>query len=219
MLILSNLKKQYESKVVFENLNNTIQDGSIVALKGKNGVGKTTLLNIIGGLINFDGDVLFNDISLKNNFPEYISKVSFLSNESFSYQYLSLEEMIEMLYKIMSKVQKESLDRSEVNYLIELLELNEYRDVMIRNLSLGTRQKVSIVANMLDKPSIILLDEPFVNLDDRSVSNLLEYLKDYICKNRSIMIYSTHSKDSRLDEFTSDILQIEDYTTFIYKEV
>ena len=44
MLILSNLKKQYESKVVFENLNNTIQDGSIVALKGKNGVGKTTLV-------------------------------------------------------------------------------------------------------------------------------------------------------------------------------
>ncbi|PXV91612.1 ABC-2 type transport system ATP-binding protein [Lachnotalea glycerini] len=217
MLRLQEIRKQYESKIVLNGINSVISDESIVAVRGKNGSGKTTLLNIIGGLINFEGNVYYDDISLHNNYVKYMGNISFLSNEAFSYQYLTLMEMIELLSDIMNTSKKSIMEQNKIFELIDLLELNDFKDTLIKNLSLGTRQKVSVVTNLLDKPKVILLDEPFVNLDENSVSNLLIYLKRYIEQNKAIMIYATHSNDEKLDRFTTNELNIVNTNTMIYR--
>ena len=212
MLELKNISKEYETKIL-DGLSVSIENGEIIALKGKNGVGKTTLLNIIGGLIEYEGTILYNhEIDAKIDFKKYISKVSFLSNEAFTYQYLTLIEMIGLLDHVMKKSDYQKRNEHS-DQLIELLELSQYKDIMIKNLSLGTKQKISIVVNMYACPEIILLDEPFVNLDERSVNNLLRYLKTYIQETHAIMLYSTHSNDSRLDDFCTKTLYMIDSKT------
>lgn len=208
MLILEDIQKTYDSNIVFNKVSITIKDKSIVSVRGKNGTGKTTLLNIIGGLISFEGDVFYNNYSVKKQYNKYMSNIAFLSNDAFLYELLTLNEMIDFLEKVVIKSGREPLSHKNVCELIELLELDTYKDVYIKNLSLGTRQKVSVVINMLDNPKVILLDEPFVNLDEISVNNLLIYLKKYIEQKNAIMIYSTHSRDERLENFTTNELQI-----------
>ncbi|MES9785126.1 ATP-binding cassette domain-containing protein, partial [Bacillus thuringiensis] len=175
-----------------------VDEMKILELVGKNGIGKSTLLNIIGGMTKFDGEVILKKSSLKNDFKEYIANVSLIGNTPFLYEYLTPSETIDM---VLSFINRTRLD-SSLEHLIQEIGLDKYQNTYTRELSLGTRQKLSLILALLASPSLILLDEPFVNFDIRSRKVTLDYLKDYIIQNRSILIYATHSTDVDLANFS-----------------
>jgi len=200
MLELINIKKKYgESSVIFDEIYLKVDNTSIVELIGKNGIGKSTLLNIIGGVTNFDGEILLNKFSLKNNFKKYIKGVSLIGNTPFLYDYLTPSETIEM---ILSFINIKRLDPS-LNDFIEEIGLYKYKNTYTRELSLGTKQKLSLVLALLTSPNLILLDEPFVNFDIKSRKTTLDYLKNYVIQNKAILIYATHSTDTDLVGFSN----------------
>ena len=106
--------------------------------------------------------------------------------------------------------------------LIDILGVSEYKDMYIKNLSLGTKQKIQIITSLLTKPKLILFDEPFVNLDEKSVINLLKFLEEYNEKNNGIIIFSTHSRDEKLQKFSNyrmellekDMVRLEDINVY-----
>lgn len=84
MLELINIKKRYgDSPYIFDGINLKIDKKSIVELLGENGIGKSTLLNTIGGMTKFEGDIKLNGISLKDNFKKYMEGVSLIGNTPF----------------------------------------------------------------------------------------------------------------------------------------
>ncbi|WP_044894918.1 ATP-binding cassette domain-containing protein [Bacillus alveayuensis] len=198
MLELINIKKRYgESAYIFDGINLKVDKMSIVELLGENGIGKTTLLNIISGMTKFEGEIKLNNISLKENFKKYMKGVSLIGNTPFLYDYLTPSETIDM---ILSFLNKKSFDAS-LDYLIEEIGLNKYKNTLTRELSLGTRQKLAFILAFLSSPTLILLDEPFVNFDIRSRKVILDYLKNYVIENNAILIYATHSTDTDLADF------------------
>ncbi|MDR9794916.1 ABC transporter ATP-binding protein [Aeribacillus pallidus] len=200
MLELINIKKRYgESAYIFDGINLKIDNMSIVELLGENGIGKSTLLNIIGGMTTFDGDIKLNNISLKDDFQKYIKEVSLIGNTPFLYDYLTPAETIDM---ILSFLNGERLDPS-LEDLIEKIGLYKYKNTLTRELSLGTKQKLSLILALLSSPNLILLDEPFVNFDIRSRKVILDYLKNYVMQNKAILIYATHSTDADLTDFSN----------------
>ena len=200
MLELINIKKRYgESACIFDGIDLKINKMSIVELLGRNGIGKSTLLNIIGGMTKFDGEIMLNKISLKDNFKNYIKEVSLIGNTPFLYDYLTPSETIDM---ILSFLNRKRLD-STLENLIEEIGLYKYKNTYTRELSLGTRQKLSLILALLSTPNLILLDEPFVNLDIKSRKVILDFLKNYIIQNKAILIYATHSMDMDLDNFSN----------------
>lgn len=198
MLELMNIRKKYgNSTYILDGINMKVNNKRIVELKGENGIGKSTLLNIIGGMTKFEGDVRLNEMSLQTNFKRYMEHVSLIGNTPFLYEYLTPYETIDM---ILSFLNKQTLDPSLEN-LIEDIRLDEYKDTLTRELSLGTRQKLSLILALLPEPDLILLDEPFVNLDVISREMILNYLENYVEQNHAILIYATHSTDSYLSDF------------------
>ncbi|MCC6081951.1 ABC transporter ATP-binding protein [Bacillus thuringiensis] len=199
MLELINIKKKYgESTYIFDGVNLKVDNMSIVELVGKNGIGKSTLLNIIGGMTKFDGELILNKFSVKENFKEYIAGVSLIGNTPFLYDYLTPSETIDM---VLSFLNRERLD-SSLEHLIQEIGLDKYQNTYTRELSLGTRQKLSLILALLTSPNLILLDEPFVNFDIRSRKVTLDYLKDYIIQHKAILIYATHSTDTDVANFS-----------------
>ncbi len=134
-----------------------IDSPSIVELSGKNGVGKTTLLSILGGICSFSGTILYDEINLKNNYDSYMQKSIFISNSPFMYDYLTVKEMIDFINDLAIP----SIEwKEELSILFEDLSLKRYENVFIKDLSLGTAQKVSIErsSNKIDSSSLHSID-------------------------------------------------------------
>lgn len=206
MLELLDVKKKYgDSAYIFDGINLKVDHMSIVELKGENGIGKSTLLNIIAGMTKFEGDVKLNEVSIVDHFKKYMEDVSLIGNTPFLYEYLTPYETIDL---ILSFLNKETLDPS-LEKLIEKIRLDEYKDTLTRELSLGTRQKLSLILALLPSPNLILLDEPFVNLDVLSRDVVLDFLENYVTENNAILIYATHSTDTYLAGFPNRKLMLE----------
>lgn len=214
MYVIRNITKAFEEKIVFKNINISIPNGAIVSLVGKNGIGKTTLLNMLAGVTRLEGEVEYNGISMNRDYTQYMEKVVLLNNSMFLYDFLTLEEMYQLIKGITTVTNVEKLYKD----LVDLLQIEEYKEVFISNLSLGTRQKVLIVCSLITLPEVILFDEPFVNLDQASVNALLSYLSKYIKERNGIIIFSTHSEDSRLKKFMTHTLRITDSETVEFWE-
>jgi len=181
MLEAINLTKHYKN-CILDDINLTIQPGQIIGLIGKSGSGKTTFMKILAGLIESDSGHLF-----------YLGKPMFppsqqlipghpdvrLVNQDFSLdRFHTTEENIreEILY--LPKKERDEL----VNELIELLELRHVATQQAHTLSGGEQQRLSIARALAKEPQVILLDEPFSNLD----ATLRLRITDYLLKLRAI---------------------------------
>ena len=208
MLKVQNLNKAYDKIHIFEDITFDIPRGAIVSLLGENGIGKTTLLKIIGGLIDFQGSISWNNISLKNDFNMYISNIAYIPNTPFLYDYLTANEMIDLMIDLTPKErQKEQFIYKQE--LVRKLNLEKYKDILIKNLSLGTKQKISYMISFINSPSLILIDEPFVNFDNTSLEIILDFIRNFIKANNSTIIFATHSEDPRISSIITHKVFIE----------
>ncbi|RAX57525.1 hypothetical protein CCZ01_05960 [Helicobacter monodelphidis] len=189
MIKIYNLSKQFKNIKVLHNLNLEIQKGEFIVLLGASGCGKTTLLDILGGFLEFDaGEVCINgqvythqvDITqCVKVFQDYalIPWKNVLDNVSFS-----------LLIKGFSK--KEA--RKKALEYIKLTHLNGFEHRFIKELSGGQRQRVALARALSIQPQILLLDEPFSALDNFTKLTLQNELLE-ICKNsNSTFIFVTH---------------------------
>lgn len=216
MLEAVNIKKKYDN-IVLNDISFSIPDKSIVLLNGDNGMGKTTLLYILGGLIEFEGDVIYSGFSIRKNFEHYIGRVSVIPNTPYIFEHLTVNEMIDLVISLSEK--NKQLSQNELkNELIEKLNLYKYKNTLAKNLSLGTRQKVSFICSFINSPSIILIDEPFVNFDSKSLDTITSFLYEYVLKNNSIVIFSSHANDNKINSIVTHKLTIQDSDKVVLSE-
>lgn len=161
MLKLQNISKQYEDKVVLENINVDIQAGEIVSLLGPSGSGKSTLLHIILGLTKMDqGKILYADRDL-SNVPMKDRGFNIVFQDYALFPNLTAYGNI--VYGL--KNNKGLVTEEELQEYIEFLGLAPHLSKKIGELSGGQKQRVSIARTLVMKPKILLLDEPLSALD------------------------------------------------------
>ncbi len=178
MLYLKNLIKEFsEFKLHIEEL--TIKEGETVALIGNNGAGKTTLLRCLLNLISFEsGSIEIFNHSIKEN-EEWKTKVNSYLDERFLIDFLTPKEFLKFTQK--------AYNQPENTELSDFLE-PEYYLKLIRELSTGNKQKVGILSALVTNPKLLILDEPFANLDPRSRYRLSALLKN----SKQTQIISSH---------------------------
>ncbi|MDM5214853.1 ATP-binding cassette domain-containing protein [Peribacillus sp. NJ4] len=206
MLHLCEISKEYSSRKVFDHISLKVPSSSIVTVTGKNGIGKTTLLNIIGGISKFQGDVLLEEISLKNNYKEFIKLTTLIPNDPFLYDYLTVIEMIDLVISLCDADEKKAKEFAN-NMLLEL-ELLDFKPVLIKNLSLGTKQKVAFITAFINTPKLVLIDEPFVNFDRSSMGKVLKFIKEFVTETGAVVIFSTHSEEKSVNDIVTHNIQI-----------
>ena len=193
---LINLTKHFDKVEVLKNINLDIKEGEIVSLLGPSGCGKSTTLKIIAGILELDdGDILFDEKSVKN-IPTGKRDASIVFQEYLLFPHMNVFENIEFGLK-MKKVNKK--DRKEkVEELIDLVKLRGYEDKYPSELSGGQQQRVAIARTLAINPKVLLLDEPFSNLDINLRNEMREFVLSLQKKLQITTILVTHDKEEAL---------------------
>ncbi|MEG2353583.1 MAG: ABC transporter ATP-binding protein [Clostridium sp.] len=179
---------QVDSKevLVLENINFTIKQGESIVLLGASGCGKSTLLRLIAGLdTEYCGELFFHDEKIKGT----SIKRGMAFQEPRLFPWLTIEDNIEFgLKKDLEKCQK----KKAVEEHMELVGLTNFRNAFPHQLSGGMQQRVSIARALVNKPEILLLDEPFGALDALTRTNMQKELVKIWSKEKITMILVTH---------------------------
>ncbi|QEK12985.1 ABC transporter ATP-binding protein [Crassaminicella thermophila] len=201
---LRNISKSFEHKQVLDNINLSVKEGEMVSLLGPSGCGKTTTLKMIAGLIHPDsGDILFNNKSVLDVPVEKRGAV-IVFQEYLLFPHLTIEENVGFGLK-MAKVKK--LKQKEiVKKMLDLVQLNGYERKYPNELSGGQRQRVAIARALAIEPKVLLLDEPFSNLDTILRANMREFICNIQKSLNITTILVTHDKEEAL--MTSDKIAV-----------
>ena len=191
LLNVSSLSFHYQPQVpVLTNLTFSVLDGEIVGLLGKNGVGKTTTLKLILGLLPIEkGSICLGSYSLDLHPLQYKKQISYVSDSHDIYNNLSGKEYLNFIadmYEVPSKT------RGEIyTPLIEAFQVEKYLNSPIKKLSHGTKQKIAIIASLVNDPLLWVLDEPMTGLDVEAVQVLKKLIQSRATFGKSVL-FSSH---------------------------
>ncbi|PAB58579.1 ABC transporter ATP-binding protein [Anaeromicrobium sediminis] len=193
---IKNVSKKFQHKEILKNINLTIEEGELISLLGPSGCGKTTTLKIIAGLMDFDeGDILFDGVSvLKKNSNKRGAVIVF--QDYLLFPHMTVEENIGFGLK-MAKRNKRDI-KEVVNKMIELVELTGHGRKYPRELSGGQQQRVAIARALAVEPKVLLLDEPFSNLDIRLRESMRQFVLNIQRRLKITTILVTHDKEEAL---------------------
>ena len=190
--IKSFFNREYKTFTALDNINLEINKGEVIGILGENGAGKTTLIKLMVGLlypnkgnINIDG---YNPWDRNHKFLSNISVVMGQKNQLW-WDIPASESFLlnKHIYNLDDKEYNETLDE-----LVEYLDVKDKINIQVRRLSLGERMKMEIIAALLHRPKIILLDEPTLGLDVISQSKIREFVKYYNKEHKTTFVITSH---------------------------
>lgn len=196
MVSINNFGISFEKTRILEDINFDIHEGEIVTLLGQSGCGKTTILRSIAGLQReHEGNICIGNVcvSSKDVF-EKDREVGYIFQDYALFPHLNVEENIAFALDKMSKKDKEN----KVTQLLEQFDIIAHRKKSIHQLSGGQQQRVAIARAMANNPKILLLDEPFANLDSQLRYKTKMWLKGLIKDLNLSAILVTHDKKEAL---------------------
>jgi ABC-2 type transport system ATP-binding protein len=185
---VKNLYKNFGTKNVLKGISFEVYPGEIFVLLGPNGVGKTTTVKIISGVLEADkGEVFVSSekVSVLNTkFKKYIG---YLPDEPYIYNKLTGKEFIEFILSIYET----KIENERYSFFLKQFELEEVINLPIENYSKGMKQKLLLMSIFLRNPEVYILDEPLIGLDPKSISFFKKYLLD-LAKEGKTIILCTH---------------------------
>ena len=198
VLKLEKVSLKFGKKTILDSLNLNLNDGQILGLLGPNGVGKSTIFNLITGLIAPDyGSIVINS-EIVNKFPIYQRtlkfKIGFVPQYGGFFHDLTVHENLKAISEI--TINNLSVRNEKINSLISKFELDPIRDIKAKLLSGGQRKKLVIAIALISDPKILLLDEPFAALDVMTIKILQEIIvKLQSINNISVILCDHQARD------------------------
>lgn len=198
-----NVSKKFDKTVVIKNTNIIFNSGNIYGLYGRNGSGKSVLMKMICGFyIPTTGEILYDNVNLnlKNEYPDSLRAV--IEKPTFFPDLTGYENL-----KILAEIQNKISDR-EILESLEIVNLLDEKDKKYSKYSIGMKQKLSIAQAIMENPKILILDEPFNGIEDKTVKKIINYLKE-LKKEDKLIIFSTHIKED-LNELADIVYNIDE---------
>ena len=178
------LNKKIKGKQVLKNINFDIYEGEIVGLVGPNGAGKSTLLKIMTGLYSIEsGDIYYFDYNMKYDFEKCMAIIGTLIESPDLYKNLTGKENLE-LFKSMFK----GIDENTIKEIVNIVEMEKYLGKKFKTYSLGMKERLGIANALINKPRILILDEPTNGLDPIGIKKIMDILSNM--KDTTIIISS-----------------------------
>lgn len=188
MIEVKHVTKRYGKAVAVEDISFSIKEGEIIGLLGPNGAGKSTTMNMITGFIEpTEGEIIIdgNDILKK---PKKAKKqIGYMPEGVPLYTDLTVKEFVQYMAEI-KQVDKKTI-KEKVNEIIEQTGLKDVEKKLIKNLSRGYKQRVSMAGALVGTPKILILDEPTVGLDPKQITEIRNLIKE-LGKKHTIILSS-----------------------------
>lgn len=198
MLVVKNISFTYTDNPVIENISFEITKGQHIAIIGESGCGKSTLLKLLYGMYNLDqGEIFYNNkpiLGPKFNLIPGEDYIKYLAQDFDLMPYITVEENVG---KFLSNIYKDE-KRARVRELLEMVEMTEFAKVKAKYLSGGQQQRVALARVLALEPEILLLDEPFSQIDSFRKNSLRRNLFNYFKKKQITCIIATHDSTESL---------------------
>ena len=188
--------RKYTNFHALKNISIEINKGEIVGILGENGAGKTTLIKLMVGLLHpTNGEVIIDGYNPWKRKHDYLKNVAIVMGQKNQLWWDIPASESFLLNKHIYQIEDSKYNET-LNELVDLLDVRDKLDVQVRRLSLGERMKMEIIASLLHRPSLVLLDEPTLGLDVISQSKIREFVRYYNSKyNATFIITSHYTKD------------------------
>ncbi|MES2344337.1 MAG: LPS export ABC transporter ATP-binding protein [Chlamydiota bacterium] len=196
ILDVRNLAKSYSGKDVVSGLSFHVKEGEVVGLLGPNGAGKTTAFYMTIGLISPDGGEIFFKEKNVTKFPIHKRArmgMGYLAQEPSIFRSLTVEENILCILETLPISKEERLRRLEV--LLHELHLEKHAKKRATSLSGGERRRLEITRALVTEPTLLLLDEPFANIDPIAVNDVKQLIKLLKSKGISVLITDHNARE------------------------
>ena len=178
IISFENVSLSYGNRLILDNINFKINEGEIFGMLGPNGVGKSTIFNLITGLIKPDsGQIKINNINVAD-YPIYLRtkkfKVGYVPQYGGFFSDLTLHQNLKAIAEIV--INNKNSEENKINELISKFELENLKNIKAKYLSGGQKKKLVISLSLLSEPSVLLLDECFAALDVLTIKMLQEII-------------------------------------------
>ncbi len=186
---IKGLKKCYKNCEALKGVDLTIKKGEFITLLGENGAGKSTLIKILCGITyKTEGNIKIYGFDIEKEFNKISEIINVSPQETAVSNNLSVKENLEFLCGIYGLTKEQT--KVKVDYLIEKLKLNDYKDKKAKTLSGGYQRRLSIALSLINEPKVLFLDEPTLGLDVRARRELWKVIAEL--KGQTTLILTTH---------------------------
>ena len=188
MIEVRNITKKYGSFTAVDNISFKVKDGEIIGLLGPNGAGKSTTMNTITGFIEqTDGEVIVNGYDTVKKAKRARSQIGYMPEGVPLYTDLTVKEFITFMAEL--RKLKRNDKKEKVQKIMEQTGLKEMQNKLIKNLSRGQKQRVSLAGALIGDPEVLILDEPTVGLDPKQITEIRSLIKE-LGKNHTVILSS-----------------------------
>jgi ABC-type sugar transport system ATPase subunit len=194
------------SNYICRGINLQVFDRELLVLFGPNGAGKTTLLNIIGGLVEYDGEVYFDDACV-DKIPASKRNVGYVFQNLILFPHLDVASNI--AFGLRARGEPSTRVRTRINELLEMMKINHLSSRYPKHLSGGEKQRVALARALARSPEVLLLDEPLSSLDLETAKYLRTELRQLQKKLGITTIYVTHNLEEA-EEMADRIAIVDD---------
>jgi iron(III) transport system ATP-binding protein len=199
VLQVNNISFQYSEKTtVLKNINFSLKKGENLCVMGESGSGKSTLLKLVYGLLDLDEGTLFwNEVQILG--PQYhlVPGMEFFKYVAQDFDLMPFISVSENIKKFLSRFYPEEAER-RTQVLLEVIEMTPFADIKVKNLSGGQQQRVAIARALAKEPELLLLDEPFSQIDNFKKNSLRRKLFGYLKEKNIACIIATHDGNDAL---------------------
>ena len=189
MIEVKNVTKKYGNATAVDNISFDVKDGEVVGFLGPNGAGKSTTMNMITGFIEpTEGQIIINGKDISKKPKQAKKEIGYMPENVPLYQELTVKEFVNYMAEL--KFVKRKDRKAEVEKVLKETGLEDVQKKLIRNLSRGYKQRVSLAGALIGNPDVIILDEPTVGLDPKQITEIRSLIKRLGKKHTVIL--STH---------------------------
>ena len=200
MLKVENITKYYNKNKAVDNLSFTVEKGEIFGLLGENGAGKTTTFRIILGLINASsGNVTLDGKKIDYSLTD---KIGYVTEERSLLTKMTVKDQI-LLYGVLKGMSEDNILK-EMRKWLKKFQISDYENRKIKELSKGNQQKIQFIAAVINKPKLLILDEPFSGLDPINVEMLKKAIIE-LQKAGCSIIFSSHQME-QIEDFCEKLV-------------
>lgn len=199
MIEVKNVTKKYGNFTAVDNISFNVKDGEIVGLLGPNGAGKSTTMNMITGFIEAtEGDIIVNGYDISKKSGKAKKQIGYMPEGVPSYQELTTKEFVKYMAEL--KIVDRKTRKEEIENVIKQTGLEEVQNKLIKNLSRGYKQRVSMAGALVGNPDVLILDEPTVGLDPKQILEIRNLIKELGKKHTVILSSHILSEVSQICE-------------------
>ena len=192
MLLINNLSFSRNSITIFENLNLSLSSRSITQIRGKNGSGKTSLLQVILNILECKtGEIFWEGKNIKKNIFNFYNETTFIMDHNTCTRKLTVLDNI----NFWSGLSSSKLTNNEIIFLLKTFNIEKYQNTKTMYLSSGEIKKLELLRLILEQKKLWILDEPYNHLDDFSIQILNQTFIDNINKN-GVILFTSHLNPS-----------------------